>query len=109
MPMLYMSLIHILLVLLLQSADFISTFLDGRLPQITDVAVLYCFLLCLSLIHIFQDGVLFDDTVRENIRLGKRGATDEEVRAAAEAANCGVDGSRPRFNIELSKVKVIYC
>ena len=25
----------------------------------------------------------------ENIRLGKRGATDEEVRAAAEAANCG--------------------
>ena len=37
----------------------------------------------------FQDVVLFDDTVMENIRLGKRGATDEEVRAAAEAANCG--------------------
>ena len=31
----------------------------------------------------------FDDTVMENIRLGRRGATDEEVRAAAEAANCG--------------------
>ena len=38
---------------------------------------------------VFQDVVLFDDTVMENIRLGKRGATDEEVRAAAEAANCG--------------------
>ena len=37
---------------------------------------------------VFQDVVLFDDTVLENIRLGKRGATDEEVRAAARAANC---------------------
>ena len=38
---------------------------------------------------VFQDVVLFDDTVMENIRLGRRGATDQEVRAAAEAANCG--------------------
>ena len=37
---------------------------------------------------VFQDVVLFDDTVMENIRLGKRGTTDEEVRAAARAANC---------------------
>ena len=37
---------------------------------------------------VFKDVVLFDDTVMENIRLGKRGATDEEVRAAAKAANC---------------------
>ena len=37
---------------------------------------------------VFQDVVLFDDTVMENIRLGKRGAADEEVRAAAKAANC---------------------
>ena len=37
---------------------------------------------------VFQDVVLFDDTVMENIRLGKHGATDEEVRAAAAAANC---------------------
>ncbi len=37
---------------------------------------------------VFQDVVLFDDTVRENIRLGKKGASDEEVYAAAEAANC---------------------
>ena len=37
---------------------------------------------------VFQDVVLFDDTVMENIRLGKHGATDEEVRSAAAAANC---------------------
>ena len=37
---------------------------------------------------VFQDVVLFDDTVMENIRLGKHGATDEEVRTAARAANC---------------------
>lgn len=37
---------------------------------------------------VFQNVVLFDDTVMENIRLGKHGATDEEVRAAAKAANC---------------------
>ncbi len=37
---------------------------------------------------VFQDVVLFDDTVMENIRLGKRDATDEEVLMAAKAANC---------------------
>ena len=37
---------------------------------------------------VFQDVTLFDDTVMENIRLGKHGATDEEVLAAAAAANC---------------------
>lgn len=37
---------------------------------------------------VFQDVVLFDDTVMENIRLGRRGATDEAVRSAAKAANC---------------------
>ena len=37
---------------------------------------------------VFQDVVLFDDTVMENIRLGKHGASDEEVLAAAKAANC---------------------
>ncbi len=37
---------------------------------------------------VFQDVVLFDDTVMENIRLGRRGASDEEVYAAARAANC---------------------
>lgn len=37
---------------------------------------------------VFQDVTLFDDTVMANIRLGKHGATDEEVLAAAAAANC---------------------
>jgi ATP-binding cassette subfamily B protein IrtB len=37
---------------------------------------------------VFQDVVLFDDSVMENIRLGKHGATDEEVLRAAAAANC---------------------
>lgn len=37
---------------------------------------------------VFQDVLLFDNTIRENIRLGRRDATDEEVLAAARAANC---------------------
>lgn len=37
---------------------------------------------------VFQDVVLFDDTVMENIRLGRHGASDEDVLAAAKAANC---------------------
>ena len=37
---------------------------------------------------VFQDVVLFDDSIKENIRLGKRNATDEEVYKAAKAANC---------------------
>lgn len=37
---------------------------------------------------VFQDVTLFNNTVKENIRIGKKGATDEEVFAAAEAAQC---------------------
>lgn len=37
---------------------------------------------------VFQDVVLFRDTILENIRLGRRGASDEEVYAAAKAARC---------------------
>ena len=36
---------------------------------------------------VFQDVTLFDNTIMENIRLGKKGATDEEVLAAARLAN----------------------
>ena len=35
-----------------------------------------------------QDNYLFDDTVRENIRMGRRDATDAQVEAAAHAAGC---------------------
>lgn len=38
--------------------------------------------------EVFQDVVLFDDTVMGNIRLGNRGATDAQVLDAARAANC---------------------
>ena len=37
---------------------------------------------------LFQDVMLFDETVMENIRLGRGDATDEEVMAAARAAQC---------------------
>ena len=37
---------------------------------------------------VFQDVTLFDNTVMENIRIGRRGATDEEVLAAAREAQC---------------------
>lgn len=37
---------------------------------------------------VFQDVLLFDDTVMGNIRLGRRDATDDEVLTAAKAAMC---------------------
>ena len=37
---------------------------------------------------VFQDVTLFDNTILENIRLGRKDATDEEVLAAAKLANC---------------------
>lgn len=38
--------------------------------------------------YVSQDNYLFDDTVRENIRMGRLNATDAEVEAAAHAAGC---------------------
>ncbi len=37
---------------------------------------------------VFQDVTLFNNSVMENIRIGKSGATDEEVKEAARLANC---------------------
>lgn len=37
---------------------------------------------------VFQDVTLFNNSVMENIRIGKEGATDEEVMEAARLANC---------------------
>ena len=37
---------------------------------------------------VFQDVTLFDNTILENIRLGRKDATDEEVLATARLANC---------------------
>lgn len=38
--------------------------------------------------YVSQDNYLFDRTVRENIRMGRPGATDAEVEAVAKAAGC---------------------
>ena len=37
---------------------------------------------------VFQDVTLFDNTILENIRIGNKDATDEEVLAAAQAGQC---------------------
>lgn len=37
---------------------------------------------------VFQDVTLFNNTIMENIRIGRKDATDEEVIAAARMANC---------------------
>ena len=37
---------------------------------------------------VFQDVTLFNNTILENIRIGKKGASDEEVMEAAKLANC---------------------
>ncbi|EDT86382.1 ABC transporter ATP-binding protein [Clostridium botulinum] len=38
--------------------------------------------------YVSQDNYLFDDTIRENIRMGKTTATNEEIEAAAKASGC---------------------
>ena len=37
---------------------------------------------------VFQDVLLFNNTVMENIRIGRKNATDQEVLSAAKMANC---------------------
>ena len=37
---------------------------------------------------VFQDVTLFNNTIMENIRIGRKGATDEEVINAAKEAQC---------------------
>ena len=41
---------------------------------------------CVS--YVSQDNYLFDESIRENIRMGRPEATDHEVEEAAKAANC---------------------
>lgn len=38
--------------------------------------------------YVSQDNYLFDDTIRENIRMGKPGATDQEVEEVAKKSGC---------------------
>ncbi|MBE7069733.1 MAG: ABC transporter ATP-binding protein [Ruminococcaceae bacterium] len=37
---------------------------------------------------VFQDVTLFNNTIKENIRIGREGASDEDIRRAAKLANC---------------------
>lgn len=41
-----------------------------------------------TIAYVAQDNYLFDDTVRNNIRMGRTDATDQEVEEAARAAGC---------------------
>lgn len=54
----------------------------------TDIAPLNSTMLMKNFSIVFQDVVLFNNTIMENIRVGKKDATDEEVIAAAKAAQC---------------------
>lgn len=54
----------------------------------TDIASLNSMTLMKNFSVVFQDVILFNNTIMENIRVGKKDATDEEVVAAAKAANC---------------------
>ena len=54
----------------------------------TDISPLNSTMLMKYFSIVFQDVVLFNNTIMENIRIGKKDATDEEVMAAARAARC---------------------
>ncbi|MEG6511338.1 ABC transporter ATP-binding protein [Desulforamulus ruminis] len=41
-----------------------------------------------TIAYVAQDNYLFDQSILENIRLGRPSATDQEVKAAAKAAGC---------------------
>ena len=54
---------------------------------------------------VFQDVTLFNNTILENIRLGRKDATDEEVLAAARLANCDEFAERlpEKWNTEIGE------
>lgn len=54
----------------------------------TDIAPLDKTSLMKDFSVVFQDVVLFNNTIMENIRVGRKNATDEEVIKAARAAHC---------------------
>ena len=54
----------------------------------TDIAPIDSTVLMKDFSVVFQDVVLFNNTIMENIRVGRKNATDEEVLAAAKSAHC---------------------
>ena len=53
-----------------------------------DIAKLDSVVLMKDFSIVFQDVVLFNNTIMENIRVGRKGASDTDVIAAAKAAKC---------------------
>ena len=74
------------------SAKLAARFWDADKGRITiggsDISKIEPETLLKSFSIVFQDVVLFNNTIMENIRLGRKGASDEEVMAAARAAQC---------------------
>lgn len=73
-------------------ANLIARFWDVEKGRITiggrDVRDMKLEALMDNISIVFQDVVLFHDTLRENIRMARPNATDDEVIAAARQANC---------------------
>ncbi len=74
------------------TAKLIARFWDVNSGKImvggVDVKTLDPDYLMTKMAFVFQDVILFSDTVMNNIRIGNLNATDEEVFAAAKAACC---------------------
>lgn len=74
------------------AAKLAARFFDADAGRITvggvDVASVDPEALLKAYAIVFQDVTLFNTTVLENIRIGRRDATDEEVMAAAREAQC---------------------
>lgn len=62
--------------------------LTPQSAQMIDVKTVEPEVLLKNYAIVFQNVTLFDESVMENIRLGRSGASDEDVRAAAKAAQC---------------------
>lgn len=73
-------------------ANLIARFWDVEAGRVTvggrDVRDMALPELMKNISIVFQDVVLFQDTLRENIRMARPEATDDEVIAAARQANC---------------------
>lgn len=73
-------------------ANLVAGFYDADGGKITlggtDIAPIDSVAMMREFSVVFQNVVLFNNTVMENIRVGRKDATDEEVIAAAKAARC---------------------
>lgn len=73
-------------------ANLVAGFYDADGGRITlggtDIAPIDSVAMMREFSVVFQNVVLFNNTVMENIRVGRKDATDDEVIAAAKAARC---------------------